>query len=152
MTRSTPEMRRFAERLIAHETAVQSSAAKSSDTTTPTAFLVCEKLRPHLSTLMGTVGFDALLSRALALAGTEAPGLRALQVAADGSLKGLAESEVQLGPADRFRGGAILLAHLLGLLVTFIGEDLTQHLVRGVWPKLPLDNPYFGKGAKNEKA
>jgi hypothetical protein len=28
---------------------------------------------------------------------------------------------------------------LLGLLVAFIGEDLTLRLVREVWSKLPLD-------------
>jgi hypothetical protein len=41
---------------------------------------------------------------------------------------------------------------LLGLLVAFIGEDLTLRLVREVWPKLSLNNLDFGKGYKNEKA
>jgi len=40
---------------------------------------------------------------------------------------------------------------LLGLLVTFVGEELTLRLVREVWPKLPLSNLDFGKGDKNEK-
>jgi hypothetical protein len=48
-------------------------------------------------------------------------------------------------------GGVVLLAQLLGLLVAFIGENLTLRLVREVWPKVPLDDLDFGKGEKNEK-
>jgi hypothetical protein len=43
----------------------------------------------------------------------------------------------------------VLVAQLLGLLVTFIGEDLTLGLVREIWPKLSLDKSGFGKGSKN---
>jgi hypothetical protein len=53
---------------------------------------------------------------------------------------------------DIFEGRVVLLAQLLGLLVAFIGEDLTLRLVREVWPKLSLNNLDFGKGYKNEKA
>jgi len=31
-----------------------------------------------------------------------------------------------------------VVAHLLGLLVLFVGEDMTQRLVRDVWPDAPL--------------
>jgi len=62
-------MRDFADRLIAYET----GGNNSSETKTPAACLVSEKLRPHLATLMGNVGFRALLSRALALANAEVP-------------------------------------------------------------------------------
>ena len=40
-------------------------------------------------------------------------------------------------PKDLTNGRVVLLAHLLGLLVAFIGEDLTQRLLREAWPKLP---------------
>ena len=43
------------------------------------------------------------------------------------------------------------VAQLLGLLVTFIGEELTLRLVREVWPKLSPNNLDFGKGDNNEK-
>jgi hypothetical protein len=62
-------MRDFAERLIAYET----RGNNPSETETSGPFLVGEKLRPQLATLMGNVGFRALLSRALALANAEAP-------------------------------------------------------------------------------
>jgi len=41
-----------------------------------------------------------------------------------------------------------LLAQLLGLLVTFIGEALTVRLVREVWPKVPLDDLDFGNAGQ----
>lgn len=147
MSRATPQMRDLSQCLIAYET----SGNKSSETKTPAACLVGEKLRPHLAILMGNVGFRALLSRALALANTDVAWLRAVQVNADGSLEGLDELVTQVDPDEIFEGCVVLLAQLLGLLVAFIGENLTLRLVREVWPKLSLNDLDFGKGAKNEK-
>jgi hypothetical protein len=147
MSRATPKLRDFAERLIAYET----RGSKSSETKAPAAFLVSERLRPHLARLMGKVGFRELLSRALVLANAEVPWLRAVRVKADGSFEGLDELGAQVGPDEIFEGRVVLLAQLLGLLVTFIGEELTLRLVREVWPKLSLNNFDFGKGDKNEK-
>jgi hypothetical protein len=140
-------MRDFAERLIAYET----RGNKSSETKAPAALLVSEKLRPHLASLMGKVGFRELLSRALALANAEVPWLRAMHVKADGSFEGLDKLAAHVDPDEISEGRVVLLAQLLGLLVTFIGEDLTLRLVREVWPKLSLNNLDFGKGDKNEK-
>jgi hypothetical protein len=33
----------------------------------------------------------------------------------------------------------VLTVHLLNLLVTFIGESLTLHLVRDAWPNVAID-------------
>lgn len=129
-------MRDFSERLIAHATRVN----KSSETETPAIFLVVEKLRPNLVTLLGNIGFRALLSRALVLTNSEIAWLRAVHVKADGSLEGLNELEAQLDPEEIAEGRVVLLAQLLGLLVVFIGESLTLRLVRDVWPKLSLDD------------
>ena len=137
-------MRDFAERLIAYETREN----KSSETKTSGPFLVGEKLRPQLATLMGNVGFRALLSRALALANAEVPWLRAVHIKADGSFDGLDELGAQVDPDEIFEGSVVLLAQLLGLLVAFIGELLTLRLVRDVWPKLPLNDLDFGKAEK----
>src|SRR5688572_19377724 len=95
MSRATPGMRDFARRLIAYETRGKKSAANR----TPAAFPV-EKLRPHLATLVGNAGYRALLSRALALAGTEVPWLRSVRVNAAGSLEGLEEPYARLGPDE----------------------------------------------------
>jgi hypothetical protein len=45
----------------------------------------------------------------------------------------------------------VLLAQLLGLLVAFIGKNLTLRLVGEVWPKAALDDLDFGTEEKNEK-
>jgi len=144
MSRATPQLRHFAERLIAFET----KGNRSSGTKTPAAFCVCEKLGPHLATLAGKDGFRALLSRALALASAEVPWLRALHVKADGYLEALDGLTAQMDPDEMADGGILLVAQLLGLLAAFIGEDLTLRLVREEWPKLPLNDLDFGEGDK----
>jgi hypothetical protein len=141
-------MRDLAQWLIACET----GGNKSSETKFPAAFQVCEKLRPPLATLMGNAGFRALLSRALAVAHAEVGSLRAVQVKADGSLEGLDGPEARVTPEEMAEGGIVLVAQLLGLLVAFIGENLTLRMVREVWPNLRLNHWDFGKGDKNEKA
>jgi hypothetical protein len=139
-------MRDFAKRLIAYET----NGNKSSETKAAAVFLVGEKLRLHLTTLMGNAGFRALLSRALALANAEVPWLHAVHVNTDGSFAGLDELETQVGPEKIAEGSVVLLAQLLGLLVAFIGASLTLRLVREMWPKIPLNDLDFGNGDKNE--
>ena len=97
---------------------------------------MCEKLRGPLGKLMGVGGFRSLLARSLALAGAEVPWLGTLQIKADGSLEGLNESEVKLDWSATAEGEVVLVAQLLGLLVTFIGAGLTQRLLHDVWPEL----------------
>jgi hypothetical protein len=140
-------MRNFAKRIMAYE----AIGKKSSGRKIPAAFQVCEKLRPHLATLMGNAGFRALLSRSLALASAEVPSLRAAHVKSDGSLEGLDELGPQVDPEENAEGRVVLLAQLLGLLMAFIGENLTVRLVGEVWPKLPLNDLDSDNGAKNEK-
>jgi len=101
---------------------------------------------------MGNAGFRALLLRSLSLANEEAGWLRAVQIKADGSLEGLGELETKVEMKKIAGGGVILIAHLLGLLVAFIGENLTLQMVREVWPKLSIDGSNSDKGEKNEKA
>ena len=134
-------MRDFAERLIAHETKENGL----SETKALAACLVSERLRPQLATLLGNLGFRALLSRALALANADVPWLRAVHVNANGSFEGLDTLGAEVDPDEVLDGCVVLLAQLLGLLVAFIGEDLTLRLVREVWPKLPLDSLDAGK-------
>ena len=140
-------MRVFVERLIAFEAKSRSASAAK----TPTAFLVCDKLRPHLVTLMGNAGFRALLMRARSVACGEVDSLRAVQVNEDGCLEELANLQTQNEPEFLDEGGVVLVAQLLGLLVAFIGENLTLRLVREVWPKVTVYDLDFNKGDKNEK-
>ena len=135
-------MRNLAERLIGYE----AKGSKSPKAKSPLASLVDERLRPQLAALMGSVGFRALLSRALVLANAEIPWLRAVGVEADGSLEGLDELKEHVGSTEFLKGCVVLLAQFLGLLATFIGEELTLQLVRESWPKLPLNEFEFRKG------
>jgi len=123
----------LAQRLLAYEAV----AGKNSEPAESAAFRVCERLRRPIITLAGVAGFRSLLSRALTLARAEAPSLNTVQVAADGSLKGLDELEPHKEEAGD--GGAILIAQLIGLLLTFIGEGLTLRLVQDVWPEAAFD-------------
>jgi hypothetical protein len=129
-------MRDFAAHLIAYE----GRGNESSGTKGPAAFPVCEKLRPHLVALMGNTGVRTLFLRALAQAKGEVSSLRTVQVKADGSLTGLDKLEVQADAEELAKGGVVLVAQLLGLLVVFIGEKLMLRIVSDVWPKLALND------------
>ena len=138
-------MRDVAARLIADET----RGGKSAATGPPAVFHVCEKLRPHLATLMGKAGFRAVLARALAVVSAEVPWLVAVQANADGALEGWDNAEVP-GEAKKLEeGSVVLVAQLLGLLVAFIGESLTLRFVRDVWPKLSFDDLNFTNGTNS---
>ena len=142
MTRNTPEVRDFAKRLIA----LEANGHKSSETKIPAACMATEKLRPHLSTLIGNLGFRALISRALALANADVRWLRAVHVKTDGSFEGFEDLSARMEPEQFFEGCTVLLSHLLGLLVAFVGEEITLRLVGDVWPELSSNDLVFGKG------
>jgi len=120
-------MRDLARRLLALSQTATGSRGQE-------AVLVNEKLRTSLIQFAGADGFAALLRRALALASAEAPALRSATVNADGRLEGLEQLASHEGSVARAAAVAIT-AHLLGLLVTFIGEPLTLRLVREAWPE-----------------
>ena len=140
---SLPESRYLAQRLLTYEAV----AGENSEPTESAAFRVCSKLRRPLIALAGVAGFRSLLSRALTLARAEAPSLSAVQVAADGSLEGLDDLEPQIGTDRAGNAGAILIAQLIGLLLTFIGKGLTLRLVQDVWPEAAFD----GRDSEREK-
>ncbi len=103
---------------------------------------VYEKLRQSLGEFVGVAGFQSLASRALTLSRPEVPSLSAARVAADGSLQGLGEFQTQIdGHKDPVGDGEIILiARLLGLLRTFLGEALTLSLLRNTWPGEVFDD------------
>jgi hypothetical protein len=73
-----------------------------------------------------------------------------VQVAADGSLKGLNELEPQIRKEHARDEGAILIAQLIGLLLTFIGEGITLRLVEDLWPEAAFDSRVSEKEGKLE--
>lgn len=132
-----PKTRDFARRLLVYEAA----AGNSSASNIPAVFLVSEKLRRPLSTLAGVIGFRSLVARALTLAKSEVHSLNTVRVNPDGSLEGLSE----LHSDETAEAGVMLIAQLLGLLSTLIGESLTLRLVQDVWPNLPFDDTNSGE-------
>ena len=149
-------MRDLARRLLAASQSV-------SDPHVPEAVLVSDRLRTSLTRFAGADGFTSLLRRALALARAEVPSLQSVKVGADGRLEGFEQQKSgEWRVASRTRtntplllphsplttrhsplttpseGAAAITAHLLGLLVTFIGEPLTLALVREAWPDISL--------------
>jgi hypothetical protein len=127
-----PMMRNWARNLLASE----AFASKTSGQTEPDTLLVYEKLRRQLCAPVGLEGFRALASRALALAKLEAPLLSAMQITADGRLLGLGEPESKTDPAQDGEVGIVLIAHLLGLFLAFLGATTTRRLVQDVFPLL----------------
>jgi hypothetical protein len=107
--------------------ACEADATSTSLHTEPATVRVYERLRRQLGAPVGVDGFHALVSRALALAKSESPRLSAVQVTANGDLRGLDEVEFQTD-ADG-EPGIILIAKLLGLFLAFLGEVTTRRLI-----------------------
>ncbi|SEB53067.1 hypothetical protein SAMN05443244_0985 [Terriglobus roseus] len=124
----SPATRELAERLIAHEAALDLSLrGESSDTCR-----VCEKLRRSLEKHLGPGAYSSLATLALGLAKREAPILEAVQITESGSIKGLTGEAVN--------ANSILIAQFIELMKTFIGETVTLWLVDDIWPGLPTTN------------
>ena len=128
-----PTTRELAQRLLAYEEVETTPATTDAHAVSR----VCDKLRRPLTTLAGAAGFRSLLARALTLAKQESPVLGAWEVKSDGSLQGMNGEAAQ--------SGAVLIAHLIGLMITFIGEALTLRLLHDVWLDLPSSEINFGR-------
>ena len=134
MDQSVPWMGGLAQRLLAAEAASKAATGAPAHE----AVRLCEKLRISLTRFAGADGFLSLLRRAVVLAQADIPAMKSIRVRADGSLEGF--NELVAGASDSDGGMAVAItAHLLRLLVTFIGEPLTLRLVRESWPALSLD-------------
>jgi hypothetical protein len=118
---------------------ILTASQTASDSHVHEVVAVIEKLQTSLTIFAGIDGFVSLLRRALALASAEVPSLQSLQVNAVGRLDGYEKLVAETGTAASGRVAAVAITtHLLGLLVTFIGEPLTLRLVREAWPESSL--------------
>lgn len=122
---------RLSQRLLALEAAASGRAVDSP----VAAFRISDRLRPSLTRLMGTSGFRSLLTRAVAVAGKEVAWLRDMKIEPDGSVQDQEAPTPKVPPAALTAGGVALTAEFLGLLVTFIGRELTVRLLRDAWPQ-----------------
>lgn len=103
------------------------------------------KLGARLTVLIGQRGFVALVERALHLARRETPTLAALSIDPHppNNLAGAREvANVRADDAETPFVGVV--AHLIWLLMSFIGEHLSMQLIFGIWPHLVPDEPTHG--------
>ncbi len=109
----------------------------------------CGELYRILETAMGPTGLQAMIGRAVQIAAREYPWLASVQTgtSADCPLSGLAEAADRLDVADALEGYALLLASMIWLLMTFIGEDLTLRFVRTAWPNVSFSKLSEGSNA-----
>src|SRR4051812_26918565 len=121
MSGALPWTRALAERI----NAVETKASESVKAKSPPDFRFVEKLRPHLVTLVGGVGFHALVLRARAMAVAEISWLREIRIREDGAFEGLEGLKPRVKAKEIFEARIVLLEQLLGLLQAFIGEILT---------------------------
>ena len=142
---SQPMIRDWARRLIAFEV----NADLLSAQTEPATLRVYEKLRRQLCAPVGVDGFQALASRALSLAKSQSPRLSAVQVTANGGLHGLAEVDLQRDTDEDGEVGIILIAQLLGLFLTLLGEAATARLIDGIPVQTEVKAKLETKAASN---
>src|ERR1700691_6037583 len=117
--------RKLARSLVASE----ADPAKPSLLAEPATVRVYERLRRQLGAPVGMDGFQALASRALALAKSESPRLSTVQVTPNGGMRGLGEVESEKPVDEDGEAGIILIAQLLGQFLTFLGEATTLRLI-----------------------
>jgi hypothetical protein len=117
--------RDLARSLVANE----ADASATSLQTEPATVRVYERLRRQLSAPVGVDSFQAIASRALSLAKSESPRLNTVQVTPSGGLRGLGEVESHTEAEEGGEAGIILIAQLLGLFLTFLGEATTLCLI-----------------------
>lgn len=144
MNQAAPEVRDLARFLLA----IEKNQGKHGEVYEVQKVL--EKLRLELSKLVGAAGFQALMSRALALVKPGTAWLKVVGVQENGSLEGFRETAMQQSAETVAEGSEALLTQLFELLVTFIGEAMTQRLVMDVWPELRLDS--IDSGAEEKLA
>ena len=113
----------------------------SSEASIVAAEAAYAQLATRLVVSLGSLGFDALWTRALVLVARTAPmGDRTHTTAALGTgPPGLRELVRGCDPTATHDLLLAVLASFLGLLVTFIGEPLTFRIIHQLWPALPTD-------------
>lgn len=144
MNTPSPAIKNLARQLIALEVSQEPSFGQIG-----AALQACDKLRVPLAKLAGIGGFRSLMARAMALATEEAPSLKSVLVRPDGSLEGFNAAQLHQDSNPGVDPGVVVVAQLLGLLVTFIGEPLTLRFVRDAWPNASFDERESGSGGRS---
>lgn len=110
------------------------------DNVAPAAQAVCAALYGRLTPLVTASGSQAFLTRSLHMAQEQFPFLAGLRGGSspDDCLDGLGEALQDVDPEEAYEALASVIANMIELLATFIGEDLTGRILREQWPNAPL--------------
>jgi hypothetical protein len=132
MRQATPQLKSLAQRLLVHEANKSPNPAKLAEALE----VCCQRLHKRLDPLVGAGGFRALLERALFLAKKEHPWLEGVEIQAypGCELKALNEAMTGRQSTEIRETLTIILANVIWLLVTFIGEDIVYGLIEEAWP------------------
>jgi hypothetical protein len=141
MALSSPALRRF----VRHALTSGPGGPAPGPAQLASAFnRLCDRLRARLQPLFGATPVDALFARALHVATAEFPWLPEVIVDDDDRCSPEALDRVSADISrDALEAGlATVLAHDIGLLTAFIGEDFVMPLVQAAWdPPPPLPRP-----------
>jgi len=136
MRQPTPELKNLARRLLAHEAKKSPSPVKLAEALE----VCCQRLQKGLDPLIGAGGFRALLDRAFYLTKKEHSWLEgvALEDYPSCELRALREQINGQEAAVISETFTVILANIIWLLVTFIGEDITLGLLAEAWPDIKV--------------
>ncbi|WP_437814921.1 hypothetical protein [Sorangium sp. So ce1078] len=97
------------------------------------------RLHQVMSTVIGPLGFQAVLTRAVHVTRRASPGFGAYDVTCGDAvvMKGMSEMIEREGAAQASAAAVVLVDNVIALLSSFIGEDLTFRLLRRGFPGLP---------------
>ena len=148
MILSSPQLRRFVRRTL-----VEAAGAKALDRPQLASSFnsLCNRLRQRLQPLFGTSAVTALFARALHVATAEFSWLGDV-IGKNGDVCSTdAIASIQGIEMDSLEEGlAALLADYIGLLSTFVGDDLVLPLVQEAWGAALLADDRPGPKVINE--
>lgn len=105
-----------------------------------------EEAHAELSNLIGIAGVEALEGRALRLARGDAPLLGAVvERNGNGIIGGLSGPLAHADPEELHEALVAFLAHLLGLMASLLGEEITLRLLRRIRPDVEPGNAIIGE-------
>ena len=123
-----------------HLLAIEAEEPDQSDALAAAMERIHVKLREKLAVLIGQEGFAALFSRALHVSRRDMPGLGKIVVSAQSSSELQGTREFVEANADDLNavieGFSAIVGRFIGLLTTFIGDELSMQLLIDVWPEL----------------
>ncbi|XXY18957.1 hypothetical protein WME88_04805 [Sorangium sp. So ce216] len=135
MSAPDPRTRALARRIIEHEIAGREMPADIA-AGIEGAF---RRLYQVMSTVIGPMGFQAVVTRAVHLTRRAFPAFNACDVTCGDTvvMKGMSDMIEREGAAHAVAAAVLLLDNVIVLFCSFIGEDLTFRLLRRGWTGFP---------------